>query len=358
MRLLDEIERGMALSPAVRRAFERVDRALFVSSYFEHHGTYWVEQADASQVVSHDRPLVTHLDAAGVPDSSSSQPSLMAAMLEALDVQPGMRVFEIGTGTGYNAALLRVLVGTQGQVVSIDIDPELIHQAQAHLDAGGWEDVQLIVGNGFEGYAPGAPYDRIIATGAFRTLPVPWCEQLVLGGILVGNLRGPLASVLIRLVNTPEGMEGWMLPHSALFMELRPGPGLMMKPFDWAPYDAIPGETAFPEVDLATALQNPSFLVYLQGKQPALRLQFRHDGQALSSWLLDTRQRASLSMAVAPPADRRVMNRGALLSRVLEAYQQWHARGKPLLSAYRIRQIDGNLWVHLAGEQWPLVPDS
>ena len=108
MRLLDEIERGMALSPAVRRAFERVDRALFVSSYFEHHGTYWVEQADASLVVSHDRPLVTHLDAAGVPDSSSSQPSLMAAMLEALDVQPGMRVFEIGTGTGYNAALLRV----------------------------------------------------------------------------------------------------------------------------------------------------------------------------------------------------------------------------------------------------------
>ncbi len=99
--LVETIEqvRGQQLPPRLRHAFLSVPRRLFVARWYRQDATHrWVRQ-DVSDEVYADKPLVTKLDQNGLPCSSSSQPSLMAAMLEALDLQPGMRVLEVGTGT-------------------------------------------------------------------------------------------------------------------------------------------------------------------------------------------------------------------------------------------------------------------
>ncbi len=123
-----------------------------------------------------------------VSTSSSTMPSLMARMLEALDVQDGHRVLEIGTGTGYNAALLCHRLGS-GKVVSIDVDPTLVAVARDHLAGLDYHPI-LVVGDGAAGVARHGPYDRIIATAAVPEIPVPWIEQLTPGGKILANLRG------------------------------------------------------------------------------------------------------------------------------------------------------------------------
>src|SRR6185503_18791702 len=80
--------------------------------------------------------------------SSSSQPEIMAIMLEMLDLQPGHRVLEIGAGTGFNAALLAHLVGESGEVVAIDVDDDIVEAARARLAAAGYERVRVILGDG------------------------------------------------------------------------------------------------------------------------------------------------------------------------------------------------------------------
>jgi len=140
------------------------------------------------KAVYRDDAIVTKRDAQGLPLSSSSQPALMAKMLELLDVQPGNRVLEIGAGTGYNAALLAHLAGPSGRVTSIDIDAELARQARRSLrDAAA--RATILVGDGRDGHPPKAPYDRIIATAGADAIPRAWLEQLAEGGRLELPLR-------------------------------------------------------------------------------------------------------------------------------------------------------------------------
>ncbi|MGH3672901.1 MAG: methyltransferase domain-containing protein, partial [Pseudonocardiaceae bacterium] len=143
--------------------------------------------------VAANAPVVTQVDfgevqpgqAGGVPSSSCSQPSVVADMLEALNVRPGQSVLEIGTGTGWNAALLSRLVGERGRVVTIEVDPRLAHGAQHALTNAGYHPL-VITGDGLAGYPDGGPYDRVISTAAVReAVPRAWLEQLRPGGRLV-----------------------------------------------------------------------------------------------------------------------------------------------------------------------------
>ena len=117
--------------------------------------------------------------------SSSSQPAIMAVMLEQLDLKPGQHVLEIGAGTGFNAALMASVVGSGGKVVTMDIQPDLVEYAREHLDAAGYDWVQTIVGDGGYGCPDEAPYDRIILTVASDVITPAWKEQLRPDGILV-----------------------------------------------------------------------------------------------------------------------------------------------------------------------------
>lgn len=117
--------------------------------------------------------------------SSSSQPAIMAIMLEQLALKPGQRVLEIGTGSGFNAALISSIVGPGGNVVTVDIQPDLVDYARERLDIAGYDRVQTVVGDGGHGYSSGAPYDRIILTVASDVITPSWKEQLSPDGILV-----------------------------------------------------------------------------------------------------------------------------------------------------------------------------
>jgi len=132
-----------------------------------------------------DDAIVTKRDADGQPISSSSQPAIMAIMLDQLTLAAGQRVLEIGAGTGYNAALMRHIVGPSGTVVSVDIDADVADRAREHLASAGYPDVTVVAADGAEGYPPGAPYDRVIATVGVSDLAPAWLHQAAPGARIV-----------------------------------------------------------------------------------------------------------------------------------------------------------------------------
>lgn len=130
-----------------------------------------------------------------------SQPFIVAWMTELLDLQPGERVLEIGTGSGYQAAVLAELGYVE--VYSIEIVPQLAESAAARLEALGYDDVLVKQGDGYYGWEEYAPFDAIIVTAAPDHLPAPLAAQLAEGGRLVIPI-GPPGSYqsLWRFVNT------------------------------------------------------------------------------------------------------------------------------------------------------------
>ena len=170
--------------PAIQAAFASVPRHLFLPGV-------------PPEEVYQDEAIVTKRDAAGVPVSSSSQPAIMAIMLDQLDLTPGHRVLEIGAGTGYNAALMKHIVGASGQVTSIDIDPEVAREAGGHLAAAGYQDVTVTAGDGAQGNAERAPYDRLIATVGVSDLAPAWLSQVTADAVIVVPLDVPGAQLSV-----------------------------------------------------------------------------------------------------------------------------------------------------------------
>ncbi len=115
-------------------------------------------------------------------EQTISQPYIVALMTEALELRGDEKVLEIGTGSGYQAAVLAQLAGS---VVTVERHPSLSEQAGQVLASLGYHNVKLIVGNGALGWPPGEPYDRVIVTAAAEVIPPPLFEQLREGGILV-----------------------------------------------------------------------------------------------------------------------------------------------------------------------------
>jgi protein-L-isoaspartate(D-aspartate) O-methyltransferase len=121
----------------------------------------------------------------GLPASSASQPAIVAAMLVQLNPPAGGCVLEVGAGTGYNAALLSALVGPAGQVVTVEIDPEVAVDAERHLSDARVANAEVICGDGAAGWPAGAPYDGIIVTAGASDLAPAWFSQLAEAGRLV-----------------------------------------------------------------------------------------------------------------------------------------------------------------------------
>jgi len=213
-----------------RQAFQTIPRHLFVPRFWHDTATLLdgddpATHAQWLQGVYSDQSLTTQY--APVPGtdlrwatSSATKPSLMAHMLNALNIHTGHTVLEIGTGTGYNAALLCHRLGDT-QVASIDIDPDLVQDARLRLATLGYHPT-LLTGDGAHGAIDNAPYDRVIATCAVPAIPPAWIDQLAPSGIIVADLRGDLASSIAILHKThPDTVTGRFSTIPGHFMWLR-----------------------------------------------------------------------------------------------------------------------------------------
>jgi len=178
-------ELGYIRSFKVERAMLAVPRELFVPD-------------DVREYAYDDRPLPIGYG------QTISAPSIVAHMTELLDPKPGDKVLEIGTGSGYQAAILAEIVGPEGCVWSIERIPELAELAMRNLGRTGYLGrVRVVVGDGSLGYKHEAPYDRIMVTAAAPRIPEPLIEQLKPGGRLVAPV-GPLPFQVLLVVDKKE----------------------------------------------------------------------------------------------------------------------------------------------------------
>jgi protein-L-isoaspartate(D-aspartate) O-methyltransferase len=201
-RLVEQLQTRQTLSPRVGAAFLQVPRHPFITHFYERPvGSHeWIrhEQSETATWYEHiyqDAPLITQVDEQRRILSSSSQPGIMATMLDALALEPGMHVLEIGTGTGYNAGLLAVLAEDPYYVTTIDIDAQIVERARTTLTSVIGNGITVAFGDGSKGFSEHAPYDRIIATASASRVPCSWVEQLALDGVLVCILQPRYASL-------------------------------------------------------------------------------------------------------------------------------------------------------------------
>ncbi|WP_159945444.1 MULTISPECIES: methyltransferase domain-containing protein [unclassified Nocardiopsis] len=340
---------GLAdLFPAAwRQEANRVPRHLFTPD------TVWAEDGNGPVPVQRhqdpqrwlelcyeDRPLVTQLDdgedaGRGYITSSMSKPSIVAEMLEATDLASGQRVLEIGTGTGWNAALVAARVGA-GNVVSVEVDPVLAQQAQRILAEQGWA-VDVVTGDGLEGFAPGAPYDRVLSTAAVQQVPYAWVAQTRPGGIILTPWGTTFNNgVLARLTVGEDGTASGHFTGDAAFMWVRaqrrphavvedlvsPGDEYAETTTELHPYEPIGDDDARFAIGLVLEPGASEVLVF-DDDDPT---------KAYTVYLLAPTSESWASWRVEPGRRRhRVRQHGPrhLFDEVEVAYHRWVACGRP-----------------------------
>ena len=218
-RYVDELKAAGAIGPtAVERAFRTVQRHRLLETFYH-------RDSEGFRTVEHDpgRPRRDHLaliyaDTAlatrrigGLPASSTSQASLVAKMLELLDLSEGLKVLEVGAGTGYNGALLAEIVGDQRLVITVDVLENVVDQTRRLLADAGYPRIQVLLRDGFEGVPEQAPFDRIVATVGCSDLSPHWAEQLADDGAMLVPLQHASGHPLVLARKDGAALRGRMV---------------------------------------------------------------------------------------------------------------------------------------------------
>ena len=148
-----------------------------------------------------------------------SQPGVVSRMTEWLDVRKGQKILEIGTGSGWQTAILSYLVG-EGTVYSVERHTQLVKFAQENLKKFDIDNVHVILGDGSIGYAKESPYDKIIITAACTEIPLPLIEQLKEGGLIIAPV-GDSSQSLVLLQKTINGIVEIKNESHYVFVPLR-----------------------------------------------------------------------------------------------------------------------------------------
>jgi protein-L-isoaspartate(D-aspartate) O-methyltransferase len=213
--LLEQIRAGLKppASEALVSAYRAVPRHRFVERYRQIGVASW-QDVTAANLLEHlatlyrNSALVIAGEESDAFGATISQPEFVLQMLTLLDPRPGQRVLEVGAGSGWNAALMGHLVGESGRVVSIEPVKELCSRARAALARVGSTNVSIIEGDGADGFAPEAPYDRIVFTVGMSHLPRALVSQLAPGGIMLFVMKSAGgANLLLSLEQQGKSLE-------------------------------------------------------------------------------------------------------------------------------------------------------
>jgi protein-L-isoaspartate(D-aspartate) O-methyltransferase len=346
---------GAVRSPAVVAALGRVPREAFVPRFWslpaprrrsvegdlrEWRGDSGDPQVlelvyDIDRALAIGRDPMAHVSTSGVT-STASAPRVVGSMLELLDLRPGMRVLEIGTGSGYNAALLAELVGPEGLVTSVEIDPTLAEQSRARLEASGYGAVNVVAADGHRGVSDHAPYDRVVATVGCVDLAPAWIDQLVPGGFGLIPLQHGGWHPLTRIERDGPGASGVVVGRSG-FVAIQ-GHQAGGSPWPHARAAAVPDQVCWDPLaeDLAAVLRpevgreaiggvrawDLAYLVALEDRRAA-SMDGLSDGT--SSAGLDSGEGR---VGYAGPDGR------LLRDRILDLASLWMSLGSPILADY------------------------
>jgi protein-L-isoaspartate(D-aspartate) O-methyltransferase len=267
--------------------------------------------------------------------SSASHPGIVAQMLAASGAQPGERVLEIGTGTGYNTALLAHRLGARN-VVSVEIDETLAGHAQRALKAAGYDAVTVLTRDGALGHRDRAPYDRVLCTASVQRVPYAWVSQTRAGGrILTPWANAYFDGGLLALEPLGDGTATGRIVGKAWFMWLRDQrvPRISVARFvrddqhvDTSTTEVHPFEVAGDyDAQLAVSLRVPA----------CRHLYWRpdHDDDHGTLWLIDPDSGAWASLRHHPESDGpyEVRQHGPrrLWDDVEAAYRWWKDAGDP-----------------------------
>ncbi|WKK26897.1 methyltransferase domain-containing protein [Streptomyces olivoreticuli] len=380
--LADELTKaGMIRSPGWAEAFATVPRHVFVPEWYEQETndkgiTVWRRRkADTTDddlaAVYRNTTLVTALDPdtakqldesawTGVPTSSSTLPSLMAGMLEELSVQDGHRVLEVGTGTGYNTALLSARLGDRA-VHSVDIDPDLVHTAERRLSKIGYTP-QLATGDGQNGHPDGGPFDRIIATCSVTAIPQGWIEQTKPGAILHTDIALGIDGGLVRLTTDEEHRaRGRFTRTTGRFMAARTDARAYPRPNN-APAAPEAGRRPTPVTATDIRTHYP-FRLLLAFHLPQAKLVYHRDDVGALSLQLQQRD-GSWARAPLTGEGAGIVTYGGALDlwqQVEAAWTWWNNADRPTQDHFEyVREPDGRASVcHTTdGRRWDLAPTS
>lgn len=372
------VARGAVRSSWLRRAFEEVPRENFVPRFYRWvsgrgvlvDGTDRQHRDEWLLGVYSDDVLAVQLTSApdmaggtGVPTSSSSMPTVMAGMLEALDLQYGHRVLEIGTGTGYNAALLCQRVGPEN-VVTVELDPTLAQDARRRLAGIGLHPT-VHVGDGAVGLGEIKPFDRIIATASSDHIPPAWITQLATGGSIVADLRGSLSGSIARLTATgSDVVEGHFLSLPGAFMPMRTR---LTSPYrDGESWDRVTLDQRNPQCGKTT--RNPALLA--ENQHLRFLAQLHLAGRRLRGFLGNGTEVAGhasdgswCNVGLTPDDGQFPVKQGGpqrLWDTVEASYSSWHRLGEPRIDSFGVTAYDDAAlqWVWFdhpdSAQRWPL----
>ncbi len=229
-------EAGAIRTHAVHAAFAAVPRHRFLPHFRYRADEYALDTSqdppsDVLDIVYANNSLLTHTGRDGEPTSSSSAPSIMARMLEALDLRPGLRTLEIGAGTGYNAALIHHITGAP--VVTVEAGHVAATEAATAIRALGLDDqVHVIRGDGYLGHPGGAPYDRLIATCGIAGIPPQWLAQLAPEALIIAPIAHAGVHPILAARHQGSALEG----RALLWADFMPAAG-PLRPADLFHHD-------------------------------------------------------------------------------------------------------------------------